>query len=75
MYEGFNRGTFKTQGGKTGLTSFRCETLGWHSPTEKRSFDGVSFGSRCERCDRRILKDSQGNWFSVYDYEKEEKQD
>lgn len=47
---------------------FRCETLDWHTPAPNSAmrFDGVSLACRCERCNRRILQDSQGNWFSAH---------
>lgn len=43
--------------------SFRCEVLGWHSPTNIE-FAGINLKSTCKRCGRPIMKDSQGNWFS-----------
>lgn len=43
---------------------FRCDILDWHSPKEI-GFNGVNFCSYCKRCGRRILQDSQGNWFSI----------
>jgi hypothetical protein len=49
------------------LRWFLCEFLGWHRPAQAvaMGWDGVSFTAVCERCGRRILMDSQGNWFSV----------
>jgi hypothetical protein len=55
---------------------FRCERLGWHHPginpigfdgasLTRIGFDGASLTGNCGRCGRRILQDSQGNWFSV----------
>lgn len=28
-------------------------------------FDGASMGGRCPKCGRRVLQDSQGNWFDA----------
>jgi len=39
--------------------------LAWLRPTSEIDFDGLSFGSKCDYCGRRILKDSQGNWFHI----------
>jgi len=41
----------------------RCHTLGWHSPGDPLSFDGCSYVSICRYCNKKILQDSQGNWF------------
>ena len=30
-------------------------------------FDGASMHSKCKICNKRILQDSQGNWFSFTD--------
>lgn len=48
--------------------SFRCEILDWHTPTDIY-VKGLSviFESRCKRCGRPIMQDSQGNWFSYPD--------
>jgi hypothetical protein len=32
-------------------------------PGPAQGFDGCSMTSRCVRCKRRILQDSQGGWF------------
>lgn len=40
------------------------DILGWHTPNDKLSFDGHSIGSKCNVCGKRILQDSQGNWFT-----------
>jgi hypothetical protein len=42
-----------------------AEWLGWHKPDSTMSWDGCSFVSRCVRCKKRILQDSQGGWFTV----------
>ena len=44
-----------------------CEVLGWHLPPEAQTFDGCSLGGRCPRCNKRVLQDSQGGWFSIGD--------
>lgn len=43
---------------------FICNILGWHKPIEKASFDGCSMCSICKYCGKRIMQDSQGNWFN-----------
>lgn len=45
--------------------SFRCEVLGWHTPTTiyVRGLS-TTFESTCKRCGRLIMQDSQGNWFA-----------
>ena len=43
-----------------------CAVLPWHTPKVGiGSFNGCSFASICKRCGKRILQDSQGNWFTV----------
>lgn len=45
--------------------SFRCEVLGWHTPTKIFVPElSITFESICERCGRPIMQDSQGNWFA-----------
>lgn len=42
---------------------FYHDILGWHKPNKKQSFDGCSFHATCKHCGKRIMQDSQGNWF------------
>ena len=44
------------------MKSIRCEFLDWHKPTVINNV-GVNTISICSRCERAIMKDSQGNWF------------
>ena len=37
--------------------------LEWHIPTNEQRFDVLSMCSTCRFCGKRILQDSQGNWF------------
>lgn len=46
------------------VDKFLCNFLGWHK-AGKASFDGCSFEGRCPRCNRKVLLDSQGNWFAI----------
>lgn len=41
------------------------DTLLWHMPKETgiESFDGVNYYSTCKYCGKKIIQDSQGNWF------------
>ena len=36
----------------------------WHLPDETSSFDGCSNHSYCKFCNKEIMQDSQGNWFT-----------
>ena len=42
---------------------FFHDTMGWHEPTKNITFNGVSYCSRCKYCKKKIMQDSQGNWF------------
>lgn len=39
--------------------------LGWHRPVPSLGWDGCSITSRCMYCNKRILRDSQGGWFTA----------
>lgn len=46
------------------LRRFAHDVLGWHDGRlGPHDFDGASFVARCSRCQKRVLQDSQGNWF------------
>jgi len=59
------------------LRLWLCKHLGWHNgklPDYKpyytsAGWDGLSFHARCSVCGKRVMQDSQGNWFT---FEKEE---
>lgn len=38
-----------------------CYALDWHVPHDKRA----AYDTECKRCGRRLLCDSQGNWFAA----------
>ena len=40
-----------------------CDFFGWHIPPKGQSFDGASLTGICPRCKKKVLQDSQGNWF------------
>ncbi len=42
-----------------------CNHMGWHLAPRQQGFDGCSFNGICPRCGKRVLQDSQGNWFDV----------
>jgi hypothetical protein len=44
---------------------FRCDTLDWHRPGTPCLFNGPNLIGHCQRCRRRICRDSQGNWFAL----------
>ena len=45
------------------LKFFYHDVMGWHIPIEEVGFDGCSFISKCKFCGKKIMQDSQGNWF------------
>jgi hypothetical protein len=47
------------------LPKWMCENLHWHLPPKLQDFDGCSSYGTCPRCGKRVLKDSQGNWFEA----------
>lgn len=54
-------GTFYTRKGWN--KRFFHDTMGWHEPTKNITFNGISYCSRCKYCKKKIMQDSQGNWF------------
>ena len=42
-----------------------CRVMDWHRRPTEVGHDGCSFSGVCPRCQRRVLQDSQGNWFAV----------
>ena len=44
---------------------FLHDIFGWCTPDDTPGFDGCSFESRCKHCHKKILMDSQGNWFPI----------
>ena len=40
-----------------------CKVFGWHLAPLEQEFDGSSKNGVCLRCGKRLLQDSQGNWF------------
>ena len=46
------------------IRKFLCNILDWHKPTYM-VVKGVNTHSYCRHCDREIVRDSQGNWFSI----------
>lgn len=45
-------------------TPFFHDILGWHRPNNELTFDGLSEHSHCKFCNKEIMQDSQGNWFT-----------
>lgn len=43
---------------------FLHDIMHWHLPDETSSFDGCSIHSYCKFCNKEIMQDSQGNWFT-----------
>ena len=40
------------------------DIFGWHQPENgSGGFDGVSCYAKCRFCGKKIMQDSQGNWF------------
>lgn len=42
----------------------RCDVFGWHMPGVVWEVAGSNVKSRCARCNRPVMQDSQGNWFT-----------
>lgn len=40
-----------------------CNVLGWHKAPKEQGFDGCSSNGICPVCGKKVLQDSQGNWF------------
>ena len=40
-----------------------CHKMDWHLKPKKQNFDGCSFNGKCPRCSKKVMQDSQGNWF------------
>jgi len=40
-----------------------CHKLGWHLAPRVQDFNGNSATGVCPRCNKKVLRDSQGNWF------------
>lgn len=46
------------------LARWADKWLHWHEPDcSPKSFDGCSIHSICKHCRKKIMQDSQGNWF------------
>lgn len=46
------------------LRKFLCNVLGWHKADMiAEGFDGVNCKEHCKYCGKRVMLDSQGNWF------------
>lgn len=39
------------------------DMFGWHKPTEFIYKEGINTISTCKYCGKKIIQDSQGNWF------------
>lgn len=40
-----------------------CNVWGWHKAPKEQGFDGCSRNGICPICGKKVLQDSQGNWF------------
>ena len=52
---------------KTIIRHMLCNILGWHDVKSliNAYSDGVNVITNCDRCFRRVMQDSQGNWFEA----------
>jgi len=41
---------------------YTCDIMEWHSVITT-GHNGVSYVGVCEKCGKRLMRDSQGNWF------------
>ena len=48
---------------KFSKSTWFCIKMGWHKRPIRIGFDGASHNGKCPRCGKRVLQDSQGNWF------------
>ena len=46
------------------LPKWFCDHMGWHKTPEEVDFDGCSLGGTCPRCKRKVLSDSNGDYFA-----------
>ena len=46
-------------------THYSCDIFGWHNGkgSDTLRHDGASVHSRCSKCGKSVMQDSQGNWF------------
>jgi hypothetical protein len=42
---------------------YACDAMGWHIRPVATGFDGASLNGQCPRCHKKVMQDSQGNWF------------
>jgi hypothetical protein len=42
---------------------FFCHDLRWHKAPLKQGHDGASYTGACPRCGKKVLQDSNGDWF------------
>ena len=42
---------------------FLCNFLGWHKPVDEIQVGLCNLTSKCRYCCKKIIQDSQGNWF------------
>lgn len=40
-----------------------CKMFGWHIKPKNINITGIITEGTCPRCNKRIMKDGQGNWF------------
>jgi len=45
------------------LPKWFCDHMGWHLAPGSQGFDGCSSTGECPRCSKKVMQDSQGNWF------------
>ena len=42
---------------------FLCKYLGWHKEPKNIMVERINFKGTCPRCGKKVMMDSQGNWF------------
>lgn len=47
---------------------FFCKFFGWHKKPKDIEIRGINNVGTCPRCGKRVIQDSQGNWFQDYCY-------
>ena len=46
------------------LPKWFCDHMDWHKTPERAGFDGCSLNGVCPRCNRKVLSDSNGDYFA-----------
>ena len=45
------------------LSKWACNIFGWHLAPQKQVFNGCNQKGTCPRCNKKVMQDSNGDWF------------